>query len=241
MADKTNFDKINEYYQENFDNVFARTEKALSGNRENNYKILGWESRDAQYKRFSILAKNINLNHKKLLDVGSGLGDLYHFLTQGLHWSVDYVGTDILPNMVKIAKEQADQIQLPPGVNAVCRFLNTDIFDANSENLKNDKFDVVYTSGIFNLNLGNNKTFLKSSFERLAVIADEYFVCSLLSDTSKNKEDAYYYYNSEIIEKSMIDVKKMYPSSEYTIVDGYLPNDMTVIWKKSPDSGTQTP
>ena len=30
--------KINEYYQENFDSVFARTEKALSGNRENNYK-----------------------------------------------------------------------------------------------------------------------------------------------------------------------------------------------------------
>ena len=42
MEDKTNFDKINEYYQENFDSVFARTEKALSGNRENNYKILGW-------------------------------------------------------------------------------------------------------------------------------------------------------------------------------------------------------
>ena len=98
--------------------------------------------------------------------------------------------------------------------------------------MKNDKFDVLYTSGIFNLNLGNNKTFLKSSFERFAVIADEYFVCSLLSDASKNKEDAYYYYNSEIIEKSMIGVKKMYPSSDYTIVDGYLPNDMTVIWKK---------
>lgn len=232
MFEKTTFDKINEYYQENFDNVLARTEKALSVNRENNYKILGWESRDAQYKRFSILAKNINLNKKKILDVGSGLGDLYHFLTQGLHWSIDYVGTDILPKMVKMAEIQAEKVKLPDGVNATYKFLNKDIFTEESENLKDYKFDVVYTSGIFNLNLGNNENFLKTSFEKFSIITNEYFVCSLLSDESQDKENKYFYYNDEILKEAMKNVKELFPFSEYKIISGYLPNDMTLIWNK---------
>lgn len=229
---KANFDKINEYYQENLETVFARTEHALTRSRENNYKILGWESREAQYKRFSILAKNIDLNNKTLLDVGSGLGDLYHFLTQGLRWSVDYVGTDILSDMVSMAEQQAKDIQLPDGVHASYKFLNTDIFDEKSDALKNHKFDVVYTSGIFNLNLGNNEIFLKSAFEKFAELSKEYFVCSLLSDESNDKEDTYFYYDADIIDKAMVDIKKKYPSAEYKIITGYLPNDMTVIWEK---------
>lgn len=232
MKDNSNFDKINEYYQENLENVFARTEQALSGSRENNYKILGWESREAQYKRFAVLAQNIDLNGKSLLDVGAGLGDLYHFLTQGLHWSLEYVGTDILPEMVRMAEQQAVQIKLPDGVNASYKFLNTDIFDGKSNALKENRFDVVYTSGIFNLNLGNNEAFLKSAFEKFATIAGQYFACSLLSDESNDKEDAYFYYNEAVIEKTMTGVKKANPSSEYRIIKGYLPNDMTVIWKR---------
>lgn len=232
MKDNSNFDKINEYYQENLESVFARTEQALSGSRENNYKILGWESREAQYKRFAVLAQNIDLNGKSLLDVGTGLGDLYHFLTQGLHWSLEYVGTDILPEMVRMAEQQAVQIKLPDGVNASYKFLNTDIFDGKSNALKENRFDVVYTSGIFNLNLGNNEAFLKSAFEKFAMISGQYFACSLLSDESNDKEDAYFYYNEAVIEKAMTGVKKANPSSEYRIIKGYLPNDMTVIWKR---------
>ena len=232
MKDNSKFDKINEYYQENLESVFARTEQALSGSRENNYKILGWESREAQYKRFAVLAQNIDLNGKSLLDVGAGLGDLYHFLTQGLHWSLEYVGTDILPEMVRMAEQQAVQIKLPDGVNASYKFLNTDIFDGKSNALKENRFDVVYTSGIFNLNLGNNEAFLKSAFEKFAMISGQYFACSLLSDESNDKEDAYFYYNEAVIEKAMTSVKKANPSSEYRIIKGYLPNDMTVIWKR---------
>ena len=232
MKVKANFDKINEYYKENLETVFARTEQALTRSRENNYKILGWESREAQYKRFLILAKNIDLNNKTLLDVGSGLGDLYHFLTQGLRWSVDYVGTDILSGMVSMAEQQAKEIQLPDGVDASYKFLNTDIFAEQTDDLKNHKFDVVYTSGIFNLNLGNNEIFLKSAFEKFAEFAKEYFVCSFLSDESRDKEDTYFYYNADIIDKAMTDIKRKYPSAKYRIITGYLPNDMTVIWEK---------
>ena len=104
MNNKSIYEKISNYYQDNYKNVIARTENALSIHRAENYKILGWESREAQYKRFAVLAEHINLDKKTLLDVGSGLGDLFHFLTQGLHWSVEYTGTDILPQMVLLAK-----------------------------------------------------------------------------------------------------------------------------------------
>ncbi|NLK47066.1 MAG: class I SAM-dependent methyltransferase [Treponema sp.] len=234
MNNKSIYEKISNYYQDNYKNVIARTENALSIHRAENYKILGWESREAQYKRFAVLAEHINLDKKTLLDVGSGLGDLFHFLTQGLHWSVEYTGTDILPQMVLLAKNQAAQIGLPDGVNAKYEFLQTDIFENKKElNILKDKtFEVVYTSGIFNLNFGNNEEFLKSSFERFASIAEKYFVCSLLSDSSKNKEKEYFYYTKEIVLEAIKDVLLKYPSSNFKIVSDYLPNDMTVIWQK---------
>ena len=73
---------------------------------------------------------------------------------------------------------------------------------------------------------------MKSAFEKFAELSKEYFVCSLLSDESNDKEDTYFYYDADIIDKAMVDIKKKYPSAEYKIITGYLPNDMTVIWEK---------
>lgn len=234
MNEKTNYMKINAYYEDNFKKIMNRLDAALQ-RREDNFKLLGWESRAAQYRRFAVFAENVKLDNLSLLDVGTGLGDLYHFLTQGLHLSIDYTGTDILQKMIDLAKLQAEQIALPEGVNARCAFFKTDVFAENqNENiLQGRTFDVIYSSGIFNLNLGNNIEFLSSSFLKFASMAEKCFACSLLSETSTDKESEYFYYSKQNINDALKKVLNVFPDSSYKIVTGYLQNDMTIIWQKT--------
>ena len=44
------------------------------------YRILDWASPQSQEARFQVLADEVPLAGKTLLDVGCGLGDLYGFL-----------------------------------------------------------------------------------------------------------------------------------------------------------------
>ena len=46
------------------------------------HEILGWESRQAQRKRFEILVLNVDLEGKSLLDVGCGLGNMLEFIEE---------------------------------------------------------------------------------------------------------------------------------------------------------------
>ena len=61
---------IRSYYDDNM----QRSEK--------DHEILGWESKEAQYERFAALADNVDLEGKKLLDVGCGLGNLLEYLNE---------------------------------------------------------------------------------------------------------------------------------------------------------------
>ena len=66
-------EKINSYYEKNFKELEklhdALSKAAKSNINADNYKILGWESRQAQYARFAAFAKNVDLNGKAVLDV----------------------------------------------------------------------------------------------------------------------------------------------------------------------------
>ena len=66
--------KINSYYEKNFKELEklhdALSKAAKSNINADNYKILGWESRQAQYARFAAFAKNVDLNGKAVIDVG---------------------------------------------------------------------------------------------------------------------------------------------------------------------------
>lgn len=238
----SHFDKIADFYAHNFASVFSElskngAEKSLL--HSENFKLLGWESRESQYKRFAVfsgvLREYAETNRFSLLDVGCGLGDLYHFLTQGLHLSFDYTGTDLLESMVDNAFKQATEIPLPQDVDSEFTFCLTDIFsDMPKENLlKGKTFDFVYTSGIFNLALGNNLEFLQKALIRFAEMCNVGFGCSILSTSSKNKEDTFFYYDKEMLAPMLAILKQKYPNSKHSFIEGYLDNDMTLIWHKN--------
>ena len=178
------------------------------------YTLLGWENEEAHRLRFEILATSVNLKGKSILDVGCGTGSLLEYLnSKGIETA--YTGVDILESMTEIA------INKFPEGNFIC----TDIFKQNF--FKEKSFDVVFSSGIFNLNLGNNEEFITKALNIFLDLSKEAAVFNLLHHKSPDKEHKYFYYSPDDIIKA---VKKLQsPSIRLNIIENYLNNDFTVI------------
>jgi SAM-dependent methyltransferase len=181
------------------------------------YGILGWESEEAQKLRFDMLLSSVDLKGKTLLDVGCGTGNLLEYIrSQGI--DINYTGVDILDKMIEKAKNK----QL--GAD----FFLVDIFKDNI--FKDNSFDVIYASGIFNLNLGNNREFLINALDLFLRLSSSAVVFNLLHFASPDREDKYFYFQpdeiSEILEKYSGVIEKV------QFIEAYLKNDFTVICKK---------
>lgn len=177
------------------------------------FKVLGWESKEAQYMRFEMLTSNVDLQNKKILDVGCGLGNLLEYLMdKGIN--VDYTGVDILEDMIRSVKNK----------NLPGEFYCMDIFKQHPFEMKS--FDLIYTSGIFNLSMGNNMDFLRRAFGRFVELSREIVVFNLLDQNSPDKEDTYFYYDHKQVVSMLSEEYSQIESIE--VVRGYLNNDFTV-------------
>lgn len=177
------------------------------------YGVLGWESEKAQKLRFDILMNSVSLEGKSLLDIGCGMGNLLeHIDSKGL--LVKYTGVDILQSMIECAE---------------CKKLNgefccVDVFD---NDIFNDRiFDIVYTSGIFNLNLGNNREFLLKALKKMLQLSKEAVVFNLLHKDSPDREDKYFYHDPEEIRELLQGFPEI---GKVIIMEQYLNNDFTVV------------
>ena len=177
------------------------------------HEILDWSSCDSQIARFEVLLGNIDLAGKSLLDVGCGLGDLWKFLGQrGV--PVTYTGVDLLEKMVEEAGRRCPD----------ARFVVADIFAG--EAFGNERFDVVFCSGAFNLDLGNNLEFLVRAVRRMLELSRRWVVFNLLHERARRfySHRAYRYYEPEEV------LRLLEPLGCRTrVVDDYLPNDFTMI------------
>lgn len=196
------FEVIKSYYEENM-------AKGLP-----EYGILGWESEEAQHLRFDAMLSKVDLNGKKLLDVGCGTGNLLEYIrSKGIE--VKYTGVDILGQMIDIARHK----------ELGADFIKVDIF---KENIFEDlSFDVIYTSGIFNLNLGNNREFLKSALGLFFRLARETVVFNLLHTASPDREDKYFYFHPDEVRELLAGFSYRIAKAEF--VEAYLKNDFTVV------------
>ena len=177
------------------------------------YGVLGWESEEAQQLRFDMLIDSVSLDGKTLLDIGCGMGNLLEYL-DSKEINVKYTGVDILMSMIEFAR---------------CKKLNgefccVDVFDDNI--FENRSFDIVYTSGIFNLNLGNNREFLLKALKKMLGFANEAVVFNLLHKDSPDREEKYFYYDPEEAKQLVENI----PGIKNVIIkEQYLNNDFTVI------------
>ena len=175
------------------------------------YEILDWESLDSQIKRFEVLTDNADLSGKKLLDIGCGTGDLYgYFIDRGL--DVDYYGIDILPKMIAKAYEI-----YPKG-----RFFTGDIFKESPFGKR--QFDIIFCSGIFNLNMGDNESFFKEALPVFFAHAKSMVVFNLLDPGHSVHSSKYYFFDY----KAVLHWIRQY-TDNVRVVTGYIPNDFTIV------------
>lgn len=178
------------------------------------YGILGWESEEAQNLRFDILLSKVKLDGKTLLDVGCGTGNLLEY-ARSKNINIKYTGVDILNKMIE--KAQSKQL----GAD----FIYVDIFGNNI--FKDKSFHVIYTSGIFNLNLGNNREFLNNALALFFRLSTEKVVFNLLHCGSPDREDKYFYFHPDEVREILDGYSGILKKVEF--VEAYLKNDFTVV------------
>ncbi|MEI0610993.1 class I SAM-dependent methyltransferase [Brachyspira pilosicoli] len=183
------------------------------------YKVVDWESEEAQNLRFKALIEHFNMSGKVLLDVGCGVGSLAEYIDKN-NINLYYIGIDIMPEMVERAKSKTYK-------NISPQFMTMDFF--KKTDIKDD-VDYIYTSGIFNLNLGNNEEFLKEAIEAFLLAARKGVCFNLLDISCKEKYgDKYYYYKKDDIFLLTQDIlKKLNLNYKIHIEDKYLQNDFSV-------------
>lgn len=64
------------------------------------YRAVDWGSSSSQFKRFDILLNSTDWHHKRILDVGCGVGHLAGYLYQ-LGFDGCYMGVDVVPEMIQ--------------------------------------------------------------------------------------------------------------------------------------------
>ena len=180
------------------------------------YDILDWASPVTQEARFRVLADNVSLHGASILDVGCGLGDLRAYLVRrGI--DADYTGVDVSDKMVRAALDRQ-----PEG-----RFVHADLFDPGAQAFPDAGFDVVYCSGIFNLDLGNNVAFVPQAVAVFLRLARRCVVCNMLHKRAGAGDGTYFFFDPAEVLPALRNL-----AAEVRLIDDYLPNDFTVICYK---------
>jgi SAM-dependent methyltransferase len=192
------------------------------------FDVLDWADRRSQVARFAVLADNVDLDGRSLLDVGCGLGDLLAYLNERGVRPV-YTGVDIVPEMVASARKH----------HPTATFLCTNLFAPENSNrphlrghLNGDgylfsTFEVVFCSGTFNLDLGNASDFLPRAIERLLALTGRTLVFNLLHERTASKYDQCVYHDPADV------LAVLAPRGvRARVIDDYLVNDFTVICEK---------
>lgn len=169
-------------------------------------KAVRWLNLHNQLARFEALCKIGDLNAKTVLDVGSGLGDLYDFLAHNFQ-DVNYFGIDLVPEMVKRAKAKYPQ----------ARFELSDVFGLPG------KFDYILASGAMTFNVSGGKAFYFEMIAKMFELANSGVAFNLLHQSYFNSDENFLVYSPEEIAAV---VEKL--TKNYKIIIGYSDGDFTV-------------
>jgi SAM-dependent methyltransferase len=175
---------------------------------------VGWRTRQNQELRFRILAGIGDLQNKKILDLGCGLGCFYGFL-RDRGWKGEYTGIDILDLMVKGARKRFPET----------RFERRDILRRPLD----EKWDYVFVNGVFNHKVKDNWGWIEEMVGQGLESAREGMAFSLLNlEVGWLDSDLFYAHPRELKERA-----RRWSGGKYKLLKGYLPEDMTVYLYKN--------
>lgn len=179
----------------------------------NDSRSVHWSSEDTQRIRFEILSRIADLTNKRILDVGSGLGDLYAFFLRK-EVEVLYTGIDIVPVFVERAR---------------VRFPDAKFILTNGESIEED-FDYIVASGSFNFTVENAKSYYFEMITSLFSHAKLGMAFNMLNCAHHESNDTYIAYD---VDEVITFCKTLTPY--VTVIDTYLPWDFTVYMYKQGD------
>jgi hypothetical protein len=165
-------------------------------------RSLDWKDPAGQILRYSTLFSIVSMGKKRsdltIADIGSGLGHFYgHLKAQGLlsKHKIKYTGYDISPKLVKAARDKFKE----------AKFEVKDIL----EGYFTEKFDYVFSCGVFNIRLtgeDEHYAFVKEMLLRMYESANLGVAVNFLSingiyyvEGAGLKDSVYYYFNPEDI------------------------------------------
>lgn len=175
-------------------------------------QTLNWTNKRNQLLRFNALARIGNLENASILDVGSGLGDLYGYLTaQKIPFK--YYGIDIVPEFVSLAKQKYPE----------AKFGSEEIFSMSQ------KYDYVLASGSLSFTVADNDNFYKEMIMKMYELAEKGVGFNMLDIHYYTPDAIYAVYDPEEI----ADFCKTFAAKTY-LIRGYVEGDFTVFLYKDP-------
>ena len=130
-------------------------------------RSLGYTSAEAQETRMQAVSEIVDFNNKSMLDVGCGFGDLYAFLEKQGVYPRKYVGIDINPKMIAVARRRFPQL----------KFEVRDIMDGELK----DKFDLVVALGLFGLEMPHWQDVVERQLSKMYGLCEIGLVVNFLS------------------------------------------------------------
>lgn len=177
-------------------------------------KAVNWGSEESQEARFNALIyggnENCHLINLNILDVGCGRGDLYGWLTDSQQLNVDYLGVDICPEMIELAKQRYPRAP----------FAVMDIMKSNMGN-----YDIVVACGIFSLKTPNWAAFVKTMMKRMFEICTVFCAATFLSDFTPFEKHANSYHADP---GWLFDTMGSCVSRNMVLLHNYKQNDFTI-------------
>jgi len=169
---------------------------------------LNWNSKGSQQIRFEVIYELLEecLPYSKVIDAGCGFGDFYLFLEQKGVRPLKYIGYDILPEALFVAKKRTNQSYFKRNV----------LYDTL------ERADFYVASGSMNiLSREETFTFIRRCFEA----SNKGFIFNLLM--GEEREGHFNYFLPEEIEAYVSDF-----AYEVQMYEGYMEGDFTVFLKK---------
>ncbi|HSX39280.1 MAG TPA: class I SAM-dependent methyltransferase [Candidatus Saccharimonadales bacterium] len=134
-------------------------------------RSIAWNSLESQITRFKVLSEiTQTLDNQSILDVGSGLGDFYHYLNKNFK-NIDYTGCEFTPESCNLSKVKYPQIRVH-----CADFLEQD-FGKN--------YDYVFCSGALNIEMPNHKEYVKKAISKMFFLANKGVAFNLPSKYSE--------------------------------------------------------
>jgi len=119
---------------------------------------VGWSSRSDQHMRFEVLCRSLNLQGKRVLDIGCGLGDFIPWAEEKFGPDFDYMGIDLSKGLIAAARQRFGGLRR--------RFMVGTLSPESSIG----EFDISVLSGTLTFKTSDNcstmQNILKSAWER---------------------------------------------------------------------------